>query len=288
MKKRLIAAALCMIGLLCACDEPEPAAPEVETAAIATETPEPTEKPPRDGDYAFFVEELPRNKIKTITFQSTWDQWRAAPDDAHDISNKFDIIKMWAEENGDLYDVYIVSPYKVFFGADYSDLFRDCVNLTAIDFNDSFITYYATDMSGMFYNCRKLTHLDLEQFDTRNVTDMSFMFADCRSLDVLTISNVGFDTANVRDMSYMFWNCHALELWPFEYITTPKVRRMTSMFQNCTSLEKVYLTGFDVRNVTDMSYMFAGCKSLTAIAGQGNLRSETANTTDMYLGTKWE
>ncbi len=286
------AAAIALCAAACSGSVPEPV--EVDESLRPSPTPAASTSEPvseddkTDGEYPFLVEDIMRNRVGTITFYSSAEDCAMAPDDAYDISNKYEPIKLWAERDGNLYNVYIASRYGVFFGSDASDMFQDCINLTEINFNGSFTTRYITNMSGMFYNCRKLGALDLMDFDTSNVTDMSFMFAQCEQLDTITISTAAFDTSNVTDMSYMFFDCRSLEDWPFSTIVTPKVKKLTSMFQSCSKLETADVSGFDVTHVEDMSYMFAGCGNMTAIKNAANLKSETAVTTDMYLGTKWE
>ena len=60
----------------------------------------------------------------------------------------------------------------------------------------------------MFYCLKKLTSLDLSNFNTNNVKDMSDMFSECSSLTSLNLSN--FNTNNVKDMSFMFSFCSSL------------------------------------------------------------------------------
>ena len=56
----------------------------------------------------------------------------------------------------------------------------------------------ATSCYGTFFDCKKLTSIDLSNFNTRNVTDMNNMFYNCKRLTSLNLN--GFDTSNVNDM----------------------------------------------------------------------------------------
>ena len=94
-----------------------------------------------------------------------------------------------------------------------------------------------TDMNFMFANCRKLTTLDLSNFDTSQVTTMGSMFSNCQNLTTLDLSN--FNTSNVESMDNMFASCYSL-----------------------TTLD---VSNFDTSNVTYMDYMFSYCNKLTTV-----------------------
>ena len=91
-----------------------------------------------------------------------------------------------------------------------------------------------SNIQKMFYG-KKLTSLDLSNFDTSNVTNMGNMFGRC-SVTSLDLSK--WDTSNVTDMNNMFNSC------------------------DVTSLD---LSNFDTSNVTDMSNMFGNNKKLYTI-----------------------
>ena len=115
-----------------------------------------------------------------------------------------------------LYNLYIVSNYKIFAPSNCKGIFSfgrtnaisSRSNLTQINFNNNFNTSNVTNMSEMFKDCRSLTSLDLSSFNTSNVTTMSGMFVLCSSLTSLDLSC--FNTANVTDMRSMFLNCSKL------------------------------------------------------------------------------
>lgn len=134
-----------------------------------------------------------------------------------------------------------------------------------------------SDASYMFYSCSKLTSLNLNGFDTKNVTTMEGMFAYCRSLPELDLNN--FNTANVVNMANMFEACYDLKKLNLKSFNTRKVTRMDSMFTDCHNLTELDVSGFDTRNVQSMSQMFRFCNSLTYL----NLENfYTSNVTDMW------
>ena len=58
------------------------------------------------------------------------------------------------------------------------------------------------DISFMFYNCKKLTSLNILNFDTTNIKKMESLFSMCENLLYVDLSN--FNTKNINNMSQMF------------------------------------------------------------------------------------
>ena len=86
-------------------------------------------------------------------------------------------------------------------------MFADNKKISSIDVSN-FDTSQVTNMRSMFNNCQSLTSLDVSNFDTSQVTKMNTMFFYCRSLTSLDVSN--FDTSKVTNTSNMFNACQAL------------------------------------------------------------------------------
>lgn len=133
---------------------------------------------------------------------------------------------------------------------DFSDMFKDCAELTSARLTD---TSSATDMNHMFDNCQKLIHVD--DFDTSNVLDMGYMFSNCHNLTQIP----HFDTSNVVNMIGMFSYSHIETIPPLQ---TSRVENMSYMFDTCVYLESIPL--IDTSSVTDFKYMFRDC-SITRI-----------------------
>lgn len=131
--------------------------------------------------------------------------------------------------------------------------FFDCKKLTSIDLSN-FNTRNVTDMNNMFYNCKRLTSLNLNGFDTSNVTDMCGMFSNCLKLTSLYLSN--FNTSQVTNMGGMFGDCKQLISLDLSSFNTSRVINMSGMFDNCQQLISLDLTNFNTSKVLHMSMMF--------------------------------
>lgn len=132
------------------------------------------------------------------------------------------------------------------------EMFRDCINLEGIDFNNAFHTDEATTMQGMFQNCNALNHLDLSEFNTANVKNMNAMFSGCKALEELDLTS--FDTAKVTNMGSMFAQCTELIGVDVTSFDTSKVTNMNYMFRWCENLEDFDFSGWDVSKVKKHKY----------------------------------
>ena len=154
-----------------------------------------------------------KNNIESVTFKTTTV---GMPDECTADNLCFDItadgtsIKVYAYlvEDGTNYDAYIVSNAMIFAPSDSSYLLSFGSNLKSINFNSSFITSDATNMTGMFASNSSLNAIDLSVIDTKNVTNMNNMFDGCTSLAVIDCSTM--DVRNVDEISYMFNGCNNL------------------------------------------------------------------------------
>lgn len=95
-----------------------------------------------------------------------------------------------------------------------------------------------TDMTQLFYLNSNLTHLDISNFETKNVESMQQMFNGASSLKELDLSH--FDTHNVR-------NVHR-------------------MFANMANLERLDISNFDSQHLQSVEYMFLGSNSLKILS----------------------
>ena len=138
---------------------------------------------------------------------------------------------------------YIIKYYfsKNLSSAEY--LFHDCKKLTNLDLSN-FNTKDINNMSHMFYECSSLKYLDISDIDTKSVTNMRCMFCECSSLKELNLSN--FNTNKVTDMSYMFYNCSSLINLNLGNLDNNSVNNIDSMFSDC--VESIILTNFNTCN----------------------------------------
>ena len=179
---------------------------------------------------------------KTWTFKSgiqrVWDV-SATGDDS---------ILAWTSNTTAPYTVYIGSNDEIFANQNSSYLLSyigygsNCTKTSVVTTLDLLNTTSVTNMGYMFnyFGYRKMTSLNLGNFDTVNVTNMTNMFNNCGNMEMTTL-NLGtkFNTTKVQIMSSMFQNCGKT--------------KMTNLDLSATGVT------FDTRNVTDMSNMFNGC-----------------------------
>ena len=167
---------------------------------------------------------------------------------------------------GSTIDVFDLSPYDWSMVYDYSEMFRNCTNLTGFGDNLGNAFENMVACNNMFSDCDSLT--TISQLDTSNVLDMRGMFYRCDSLTTIPL----LDTSNVMNMKNLFYNCISLTSIPL--LDTSNVLDMTCMFSDCKSLTSV--PQLDTGFVTNMNQMFSGCSSLTSIP-----QLDTSKVTDM-------
>ena len=214
------------------------------------------------------------DEVISVTFL---DSLAERPEEYWDVSaDENESVLMWAEENGDGYDLYIGAEGAVIGNPDSSMLFSGCENLQRIDFRGCFDTSQVTDMSYMFQDCVSLGTLDISGLDTSRATDMSYMFQDCASLETLDISSL--DTSQVTDMSSMFQDCTSLTEVNISGLETSRVTDMSRMFSGCENLTGLEASGMDTAQAADMSWMFSGCAGLAELDVSG---FDTSQATDM-------
>ena len=138
-----------------------------------------------------------------------------------------------------------------------------------------------TDWSNMFRECRKLTSLDVSNFDTSNVTTMTSMFNTCSGLTSLDLSS--FNTSNVTDMSFMFNNCTKLTSLDLSNFDTSNVTKMSYMFYTCSGLTSLDLSSFNTSNVTDMTSMFERCSNIQSVQGILDVQKKTGSISASYF-----
>lgn len=150
----------------------------------------------------------------------------------------------------------------------------DSINLASCFYNCTNMTIaptlpdYVTEMSGAFENCTSLT--TAPTIPTR-VTSLWEAFKGCTSLTTAPTIPSG-----ITLMMGTFRGCTALTTAP----TIPEgVTSLANTFYGCTALT----TGANVPStVTTMYRMYNGCSALT---GDIDIRTNTANYTEMFLGT---
>ena len=188
-------------------------------------------------------------------------------------------------------------------------------NLTVINNAHLLDTRMVTDISRIFTNARKLTFVDVSNWNTSNVTTTRAMFGVCDSLESIDVSN--WNTSNVTDMGGMFQVALKLKTldfskWDVGNVTdmtsmlmghlsygtmslesvgdlgnwdVSKVKNMSNMFQMCPYLKQLDVSGWNTSSVTTMSNMFRGCLSLKELDVSGWDTSKVTTMMCMFDGT---
>ncbi|BDR57159.1 BspA family leucine-rich repeat surface protein [Xylocopilactobacillus apis] len=187
---------------------------------------------------------------------------------------------------------------------DYSWMFNDCKNLTAIDlsgfntlkaynmfrflrncssvtdlkFGPNFITSNVTNFGGFFEGMQSIESIDMDHIDTSSALDMQAMFAVCRSLKTLDVSRL--NTSNVKNMNWLFEFDNNLSEIDLSNFNTASLTTMAYMFMEDTNLKKItFGENFNTTNVTTMNHAFENCSSLSSL----DLSSFTTNPNTMNM-----
>ena len=146
-------------------------------------------------------------------------------------------------------------------------MFNDCKKLTAIDLSE-FDTSNATDMKRMFGGCIVLPTIDVSTFDTSKVRSMFWMFRNMQTIKEIDLSN--FDTSNVENMTGMFLSAKNIKVITLgEDFNTSKVAKTTRMFNGATSLTTIFADhDFQVKSGLNSTSMFASATKLVGEAGK--------------------
>ena len=175
-------------------------------------------------------------------------------------------IQLWTDTNGKSY----IGSKKKIYGNTYSSYLFSVSSgtntLETIEFNDYFDTSQVKSMMNMFKHAKKLTNLDISNWDTSQVTDMGSMF--WRASSLISIGDLSsWDTSNVIYMDYMFDEVISLTgIGDISNWDISKVTHMSWMFGGTESLTGIGdLSNWDTSNVIYMDYMFSNAKSLTSL-----------------------
>ena len=119
-------------------------------------------------------------------------------------------------------------------------------------------------MKNMFNNCKKLTSLDLSNFDLSEVYNTDHMFSGCSSLEYLKLSPK-FQSSDLGFMSYMFYGCRSLKSLDLSFFDTSNILFMDHAFEGCESLTSLDFSNSKTSRARNMKNMFANCTSLTSL-----------------------
>ena len=120
-------------------------------------------------------------------------------------------------------------------GTNFSNMFRDCKELTSIPALD---TSKGTGFSNMFSSCSALT--TIPALDTSNGTSFSNMFYECRELTTIP----ALDTSKGTSFSYKFYECRKLTTIPQLNLTkSTSSSALNGTFSRCIALVDLNIVG---------------------------------------------
>ena len=129
-------------------------------------------------------------------------------------------------------------------------------------------TSNVTNFISMFENCKKLTTLDLTNWQVTNkCIYLHQMFEDCQNLETLNCDFTTWNISNVTNFQFMFSGCEKLTTLDLtNWQVTNKCTCLYAMFSSCKNLVLTCnFTTWDVSNVDDFRWMFGNCEKLTAL-----------------------
>lgn len=145
---------------------------------------------------------LRRKDVEQVTFLSSLD---GKTDDAWDVSENQDgTVFAWVDRGEKDCHVYIAADGGVLANRYSNNLFRYCINLKSVDFNESFYTDSVYTAGYMFAECRSLTELDITDFAENEITFMKKMFYNCTDLEELNMPEDIFSISEEADYSDIF------------------------------------------------------------------------------------
>ena len=144
----------------------------------------------------------------------------------------------------------------------YKNMFRNCHNLTRVEFKPKLPSVDSIDCTGMFANCEALTSINLDDWNKSKVTNISHIFENCTGLTGFDFDN--FTLLACTDASYMFKGCTGISSLYMDGFTAPELRNCQGMFEGCTNLDigAGNLAGWDLSEVTNLSCLFKGCTKM--------------------------
>lgn len=155
-----------------------------------------------------------------------------------------------------------------------------CKKLTELDVGN-WDTTRINDMNSTFSYCSNLKSLDVSQWNTSMVGNMNGLFGYCSKLSSLDLSS--WDFSNVSDTSYMFSDCSNLyDLRINNWNDSWNIMYMQNMFSHCISLYSIDLSNWYTYNLQDTSYMFSGCSNLYEVYLNNFDMTNVYNTDSMF------
>ena len=164
------------------------------------------------------------------------------------------------EDKAGLLEVYYVDTSRL---TSASNLFYNCENLTYVDLRNSDFSNVET-IERMFTSCVNLLTIDgLNELNVSKVHNMGGLFSDCRKLSEINVSN--WDVSKVTNFGAAFRRCYEITTLDISNWDTSSATLMSGMFTSCTKLLSIDLSNWNMNNVTTVNQMFYDCSKLTSL-----------------------
>lgn len=231
---------------------------------------------PRDDSKAFWQEEY-INKIVSIEFKKSEN----IPDNVTihwDISlTENSTVNAYVEPIENNYKLYIISSNIINLPINCYKLFSGFQNLEKIEFNN-ISTSTSDDFGSMFYLCSSLENIQgLEQFDTQNIKFMYSMFLECRKLTKLDLSN--WNTAKLTNILNMFANCTKLSVIKgIEDWNTENLNNINGTFAGTFALQDLDISNWKTDKITSINESFTNSNIKNLNISNWNLSNCTKMT----------
>ena len=132
-----------------------------------------------------------------------------------------------------------------------ANMFNGCKKLTVLDVSNFDISQ-CTSLYSAFNDCSSLKNIiGLASLETRNVVSLNETFARCKSL--LNIKDVeGWNVSNVTDMGNTFTECYELRRLNLSEWNMSNVLNIYGMFYNCTNLSDLDVSNWSLNKLDSM------------------------------------
>ena len=107
---------------------------------------------------------------------------------------------------------------------------------------------------------RKLTSIDISNFDMTNLEEIDGMFEDC--IKLISINFPKSKAPKLRDIGFLFYNCESLISVDLSNFEASHFLMMFGLFSNCKSLTSINLSNFNTFDSEILFDSFQGCLNL--------------------------
>lgn len=142
------------------------------------------------------------------------------------------------------------------------------------------LSKYVTNTVGLFAGCEN-NHIDISNFDFRNVWNTDSMFKDCHNVTKINLGNNTFPK-NI-DAAHMFENCYNVrKIEGIENMSASKLLSLNSCWKNCENLARLDLKDWYTPFLEDIENCWNNCRILSYLAVD-NFDTSICKKTDNFM-----